>query len=347
MGSRGRSIRFRIYILVAIPLITMLGLFGYVAYTSVTNWLNLDRAPSLIKATSIPITNFVTFLQAERRAAIVYEYQPTAANLAAYQATVTATKNGIAAFEQVINSPATTQNATATQTAAMTKMVTDVNGMSGLRAEVTSKKLSQIDTLEAYSEIVADQDNIFTAQAASMPDTVASSQGLGLISAVNAREDLSEQDAVLAGALAANSLTGPDRAAFGQAAGRQFDDTQLYERLLTPGELSSFNATMNQMAPPATIQANLTKVQDAVEADIPLAAMQQQGLSPATWQLLTGTWSKANYQATTNASVTTIGTALQLAVNAKERVWVTAGVGAAGLILTLIVSLWLSRSING
>ena len=51
MGSRGRSIRLRIYFLVAIPLITMLGLFGYVAYTSVTNWLNLDQAPSLIKAT--------------------------------------------------------------------------------------------------------------------------------------------------------------------------------------------------------------------------------------------------------------------------------------------------------
>ena len=346
MGSRGRSIRLRIYFLVAIPLITMLGLFGYVAYTSVTNWLNLDRAPSLIQATSIPITNFTDLLQAERRAAIVYESQPSGANLAAYQKTITASKNGLASFEAVVNSPATTHNATASETAALTELVTDVTGMSGLRAEVSAKKISPINTLLAYSEIIAAQDNVFQSQAASMTDTVASSQGLGLISAVNAREDLSEQDAVLAGALAANSLTGPERAAFGQAAGRQFEDTQLYEKLLNASELANFNATMNKLAP-ATIQTNLTKVQDAVEADIPLAAMQQQGLSPATWQLLTSTWQKANYQATTNASVTTIGTALQLAVNAKERVWVTAGVGAAGLILTLIVSLWLSRSING
>ena len=285
MGSRGRSIRLRIYFLVAIPLITMLGLFGYVAYTSVTNWLNLDRAPSLIQATSIPITNFVSLLQAERRAAIVYESQPSAANLAAYQAAITASKNGLTAFEGVVNSPATTRNATAGETAALAKMVTDVTGMSGLRAEVTANKISPIDTLEAYSEIVADQDNVFQAEAASMTDTSASSQGLGLISAVNAREDLSEQDAVLAGALAANSLTGPDRAAFGQAAGRQFEDTQLYQKLLSPAELTAFNATMNQMAPPATIQTNLTKVQQAVEADIPLATMEQQGLTPANWQL--------------------------------------------------------------
>jgi signal transduction histidine kinase len=346
MGSRGRSIRLRIYFLVAIPLITMLGLFGYVAYTSVTNWLNLDRAPSLIQATSIPLTNFVGLLQVERRAAIVYESQPTSANLVAYQAAVTASRNGIASFQQTANSPATTHNATDTETAALAKMVTDVTGMSGLRAEVAANKLSPIDTLEAYSEIVADQDNVFQSETASMTETFASQQGLGLVSTINAREDLSEQDAVLAGALAANSLTGPDRAAFGQAAGRQFDDTQLYQRLLSPAELTSFNATMSQKAPSATIQANLTKVQEAVESDIPLSAMKQQGLSPATWQLLTSTWEKANYDAATDAAVTTLSTDQGLAVSAKNRVWVTAGVGLAGLVLTLIVSLWLSRSIN-
>src|SRR6202012_3022874 len=227
MGPRGRSIRLRIYILVAIPLITMLGLFGYVAYTSVTNWLNLDRAPSLIKATSIPLTNFVTLLQGARRTAIVYESQPTASNLAAYQSAVKASKNGVAAFEQTVNSPATTQHATPSSSSALAKMVTDVTSMSGLRAEVAADKINPIDTLQAYSEIVADQNDGFQAQSASMTLSSASQQGLGLVSAVNAREDLSEQDAVLAGALAANSLTGPDRAAFGQAAGRQFDDTQL------------------------------------------------------------------------------------------------------------------------
>src|SRR5579875_126654 len=92
MGSRGRSIRLRIYILVAIPLITMLGLFGYVAYSSVTNWLNLDRAPSLIQATSEPLTNFVNVLQAERRAAMVYLAKPTSASLADFNSAVGTTK---------------------------------------------------------------------------------------------------------------------------------------------------------------------------------------------------------------------------------------------------------------
>lgn len=346
MGSRGRSIRLRIYFLVAIPLITMLGLFGYVAYTSVTNWLNLDRAPVLIQETSIPITNFTDLLQAERRAAIVYESQPSAANLAAYQAAINASKNGLATFEGVINSSATTGNATPAETAAMAKMVRDVTGMSGLRAQVTARKIDPVTTLQSYSEIIADQDTVFQAQAASMTATVASSQGLGLISAVNAREDLSEQDAVLAGALAANSLTGPDRAAFSLAYGRQFQDTQLYQRLLSPDELQQFNMTMNQMASPTAVQGNVAKIQEAVTADVPMSAMRAQGLNAATWQLLTSTWQKANYDATTNAAATTLAYDKGLANDAKNRVWLTAGIGVAGLILTLIVTLLLSRSIN-
>src|SRR5689334_13330809 len=107
MGSRGRSIRLRIYILVAIPLITMLGLFGYVAYSSVTNWLNLDRAPTLINETSEPLTNFVNLMQTERRAAVVYLSQPNAANLASFQSAVTVTKNGAQKVETALTSPAT------------------------------------------------------------------------------------------------------------------------------------------------------------------------------------------------------------------------------------------------
>jgi hypothetical protein len=66
MGSRSRSIRLRIYFLVAIPLIAMVGLLAYVTGTLVNNAVNLDRAPNLINATSVPAAQFVNFLQAER-----------------------------------------------------------------------------------------------------------------------------------------------------------------------------------------------------------------------------------------------------------------------------------------
>ena len=85
MGSRGRSIRLRIYFLVAIPLIALVGLLAYVAGTSINNAISLDRAPNLVNATAIPAAEFGVVLQAERAAAVVYLFQPTAANLAAYE----------------------------------------------------------------------------------------------------------------------------------------------------------------------------------------------------------------------------------------------------------------------
>ena len=84
MGSRGRSIRLRIYFLVAIPLIAMVGLLAYVASTTVNNAVNLDRAPNLINATSLPTAEFINLLQSERAAAVIYLFQPTPDNLAAY-----------------------------------------------------------------------------------------------------------------------------------------------------------------------------------------------------------------------------------------------------------------------
>ena len=345
MGSRGRSIRLRIYILVAIPLITMLGLFGYVATTSVTNWLNLDRAPTLIQETSEPLTNFVNVMQSERRAAVVYLSQPNAANLSTFQTAVNRTRRGAQQVESALTSPATKQSSTTEETAAINKMIAQIDGMTGLRAEVTAKKLAPLAALEAYTNIIAGQGAVLQAEANSIQDSAPVLQGLGLISAVNTQEDVSEQDAVLASALVSGSLTQEDRVAFSNAGGRLQADTLSYQQLLTPAELKTYNDTLNKLAP-KDIQSNLTTVQDAVPAGVPLSEMEAQGLNPQTWQLLTGTWLKAASAAGTTSATTVLAANSQPAIDAKKRVIVLAAVGAIGLILTLLVTLLLGRSIN-
>jgi len=112
MGSRGRSIRLRIYFLVAIPLVAMIGLLAYVAGTSVNNAINLDRAPDLINATSLPTANFIRFVQDERAAAVIYLFEPSQANLAAYQAAVKATDGDEPAFLAAMESPGTKRSET-------------------------------------------------------------------------------------------------------------------------------------------------------------------------------------------------------------------------------------------
>ena len=345
MGSRGRSIRLRIYFLVAIPLLTMLGLFGYVTYTSVTNWLNLDRAPSLITETSEPLTNFVNLLQSERRAAVVYLSQPNAASLDSFKKAVGVTKRGAARLQVALSSSGTKNSSTPAETAAITAMTGQVNGMSNLRAEVEGKKLAPLDALALYTNIIAGQGTVLQAEASSMTDAAPVLQGLALISAVNTQEDVSEQDAVLASALASGSLAAPDRVAFSNAVGRLQDDTMTYRELFTPAELATYNATLKELAPSA-VRDNLTTIQQAVSAGIPLSGIKARGLNPVIWQGMTSTWLRASSRAGTATATTVLEGIAQPAIDAKRRVWILAITGAAGLILTLLVSLLLSRSIN-
>src|ERR1041385_1352365 len=106
MGSRGRSVRLRIYFLVAIPLIAMAGLLAYAAGTSIINAIDLDRVPNLINASGIPAAKFGVVVQAERTAAVVYLFQPSPASLQTYQAAIAATDKATPAFTATMTSHA-------------------------------------------------------------------------------------------------------------------------------------------------------------------------------------------------------------------------------------------------
>ena len=183
------------------------------------------------------------------------------------------------------------------------------------------------------------------AAANSITDAAGSRQGFGLISIVSVQEDVSEQDALMAGALAHGSLTAADRVAFSQAAGREQGDMLSAEGLLTPAELSTYTTTLNKLVPTA-LQNDLTTVQQAVPAGVPLTLMERQGLSPASWQVLTSTWGKGSSIAGTDTASAVLAANQNVAIDAKRRVFITAALGALGLILTLIVTILLARSIN-
>ena len=347
MGSRGRSIRLRIYFLVAIPLITMLSLFSYVAYTSITNWLNLDRAPSLINSTAVPITIFGNLIQAERTAAVVYLSHPDPTRLGAFEGAVTATKQGLVTFDAAMSSAGTKGSANASEQGAVAALVADLNGsqLPQVRQAIAAQQITPIDAFQAYTNLLEDEAPVFKAEANSLTDASAVSEGLGLIATVNVREDLEEQAAMLAGALASGAITPQERVVFDQAVGRQQDDTTTVNTLLTPQEFTAYNNTQNKLAPPV-LQTNLTNVQQEVESGVTVPQLEALGFNSTSWAALTNTLANANFQAGTQAAASVLQQDNQIAQAAKTRVWATAGVGAVGLILTLLVTILLGRSIN-
>jgi signal transduction histidine kinase len=346
MRSRGRSIRLRIYFLVAIPLITMLSLFAYTAYTSVTNFVDLDRAPGLVSATSIPLLAFGNLLQTERTAAVIYLSHPDGQSLAQYENTVAASKTGTQVFDTAMNSPGTISTADAQELAAIHKMLADINGnaIARLRQAVQAHAVSPIDAFGAYTNFIGDGSGVFKSQVTSLFDPIALSAGFGLISTINNREDVTEQAAMLGAALASGAMPPTERVVFDDAAGRQQDDTLLYTSLLTPAALAGYNGTTYKLAS-QSLWNKLTTIQGAIESGATVGQLEQQGWNTANWVQLTGALIHANYQGTLSATDVILDHDRQVANNAEERVALTGALGGAGLILTLIVTILLGRSI--
>jgi signal transduction histidine kinase len=344
MGSRGRSIRLSIYAMVAIPLVTMVGLFGVVAYKTVNNAVNLDRAPSLIRATSEPMAEFTNFLQDERRAALVYLSAPNAANLTAYKSTVSVTESQDPGFAANMSSSATKTSSDATETAAIDSMINAVQNMTPLRNEVLGRAITPLDALAAYTDVITLEEKVFFAESDSLTDATASQQSLGLIGSVAARESLEEEDAVLAGALAAGTLSVENRAAFDEVAAERQANLLDTTTLLDSANKASFEGGLNKDAP-AALQEDLTKVEGAIVDGFTLRQLEAQGLSSATWQQLMQSLEAGYFAGGVDTASTELVTDSGISAQAWDQVVYTSIAGSIGLILTLIVTIVVGRSI--
>src|SRR5271165_5751638 len=337
MGSRGRSIRLRIYFLVAIPLVAMVGLLAYVAGTSVNNAINLDRAPNLINATSLPTAEFVKLVQNERAAAVVYLFQPTPANLTAYDAAVKATDAGEPAFLAAMNSPGTKGSETPAEAKAINVLIAGMNQMSTLRAAVTNRAVSPLQALGGYNAGIQNELKLFLAEADSLTNATAAGQALGLIALVSAREALSEEHALLSGVLAGNRITQADRAAFAEMAATRQGDMVDAESLLDPVGQATFNKQVNNAE-----QAQLAQIEGAVSAGTPVAAMP---ITQAQWQGLAGNLLNAYFTGGVNLANAQLAVDHTISRSAWTRVAVTAGIGLVGLLVTIAVTIVVGRGI--
>ena len=321
MGSRGRSIRLRIYFLVAIPLVAMVGLLAYVAGTSVNNAINLDRAPNLINATSLPTAIFTKFVQNERAAAVVYLFQPTPANLAAYHAAVKATDADKPTFLAAMKSPGTKGSETADEAKAIGVLIAGLNQMPALRAASRTGP-SPAASGRRVPAGIQNELKLFLAEADSLTNATAAAQALGLIGTVSAREALSEEYALLSGVLAGNRITQADRAAFAEMAATRQGDVVDADSLLDPAGLAVFNAPVNNAE-----QTQLTQIEGAVSAGTPVAKLP---VTLAQWNGLAGHLLDEYFTGGLNLANAQLKVDHSISRSAWIRVAVTAGIGLLG-----------------
>jgi len=340
MGSRGRSIRLRIYFLVAIPLVTMMGMLAYLVVTTVNDAVNMDRAPGLISGTAVPAANFISLLQDERRAAVVYLARPTAANNQAYDAAIAATERGEQAFRQAMSSSATMGTEGGTEAQQISDITGDLSQLGSIRSATQHRQVTPLAAFTAYGDPIADEPRLFLSEADSVTtDVPAAGQSLGIIATAQAREGLSEEDALLAGALAAHRMSLAARGTFNQAAAQRQVYLGYAESVLNQANLAAFNAQLDRS--PAD-QQRLVAIEQALATGTPIARL---GITPAAWQALTGTLLGEYFTGGVSVADVLLVTDHQEAHAAWVKVAVVSGAGLLGLLVTILVTTLVGRGI--
>lgn len=339
-GRRGPSIRRPLYFLVAIPLLTVLGLYGFVLYTTVGDAINLDRAPALINATSVPAAQFNINIQTERKASMVYLAAPTAAHRATLEAAQKATTQAFPGFRAKMTGAATTAAATTAELTVIRQMLGDIQGLSKIRPAVAARAISPTDAFGAFSNVLTEELQLFIKENASLTNAKAATQSLAVINSTESRELLLQEDALMSAALAAGRLDAQTRIQITElAGGRQAMYNATVTRFAAPN-LSVFSAQMNKYAPAST-QSAMAQLEAAVAGD-PAAAPP---FPAAKWDPTVRAMSTGLFFGGVDASEFEVAQDHTITTAAWRRVALSGGLGLLGLILSVLLSVLIGRRI--
>jgi signal transduction histidine kinase len=339
-GRRGPSIRRSLYLLVAIPLLTVIGLYAFVLYTTVGDAINLDRAPALINATSVPAAQFNINIQNERKASMVYLAAPTAANRAQLQAAQNTTTQAFPAFQAKMNSSATTNAATPAELSAIRQMLSSIQGLAKIRPAILAHAISPTDVFGAFSNVLSQELQLFVNENASLTNADAATASLAIINSTESGEFMSQEDALVSSALAARLLPHATRIQVTQLAGARQAMLQATTSRLDPSDLAVFNGQLNKYAP-AAVQSSLTQLENAVAAD----STTFPPFTAASWDPVLKAMSAGIFSAGVNTVENQVQHDHTITSAAWRRVALSGGLGLLGLILSVLLSVLIGRRI--
>ena len=219
MGLRRWSIRMRIFLLVAVPILSLIGLYAFAATITASNAINLQRSRTLKNSIGTPTGNLEAQVDAERLLAVVYLAIPVPQNLAALRAQEHKTEQEQAAFDAAVRSTATTSSAVPAEKQAITVMLRDLAGLNPLRPAIASLSVSRPQVINEYGNITAAADVVLNQAILQETNVPLATQSLALVRTGKSEETLLQEDALLTGDLLSRSFSVADRDQFAQLVG--------------------------------------------------------------------------------------------------------------------------------
>ena len=338
MGLRLRSIRTRIFLLVLIPVLSLIALYGFATFLTARGALNLGQASTIKSATGEPIGTFLSQIDAERPLALVYLSAPSGANLAVLQVQQNKTTLATTALSNALNSPDTMNNATPAEKQAIATLLTAVKGLPGLRAQVRSQIISKFRALDEYNVLMSDAYSALDQAILEQTDAALVSQAQAFVRMGRAEDLMLQESAIISSDLAARSFPAADRQLFTQLVGGR---RELYSQTL-PALQPSYRAYyVHDISPQAS--AALASLENRLMSDTRVASPPP--VQPQAWEAAVGgvaaglskAGNQASTQITAQAANNSEGTYLELIL--------AGGLGLLAVILSILVSIVIGRGL--
>jgi signal transduction histidine kinase len=338
MGLRHRSIRLRIFLLVAVPILSLIGLYVFAATITASDALNLAKSRTLKDTIGTPTGNLEAQIDAERLTAVVYLAAPVPSNLAALRAQEAKTEQAQKAFTDAVHSTATTSSAVPAENKAIAVLLKDAAGLPTLRSEIASLAISRPQAINAYAAINYAADDVLNQAILQETNVPLVTQSLTLVRAGKSEELLLEEDGLLIGDAIARTFSAADRQQFAELAGAH---RTIYSQALPdlePAYRAYFAKDISPQASAALLALENKVIADNHPGRVPPVSL-------PSWNLAMGAVSAGLSNASTQAATALTMQAQPVANATFLRLYLVGGLGLLAIILSVIISVWIGRGL--
>jgi hypothetical protein len=257
MAPQNRTIRFKLYSLLSLPIVALIVLWVFITGHIVGDFFDLRRAVTLFQQVAAPAEVVADHVQQERRLSAIFlsGTSPDAGRLSAAR---DETDRAVVLFHQRATSLEGRSATGPDVVKSLAELERDLDRLTMIRQDVDARTTNRLHAIQEYTGI---QESLYRMydQLVTVPDVALYRKSAGLQTVVRSRELLSQEDALLAGAILQGSLADEEQRAFAEmVAGRrlllgrglQALDSELrqpYDDLLASADYKRFTTMENQV----------------------------------------------------------------------------------------------------
>ncbi|HZE32861.1 MAG TPA: nitrate- and nitrite sensing domain-containing protein [Actinoallomurus sp.] len=352
-GRVFRSVRFKIILLLIVPLVSLSTLWAFAASITLGDGLNLRHVNAIQDHLGYPSGALGSALEQERRLSLVFLGSKADGDRAAMESGRLVTDRQAEQFRRLAVDK-DTQKVVSPQAREWTKEILQyLDNLAARRRAVDAGGVNRAQTFTRYTAIITTVNQL-QASLATLSDPEVTKDAGTQVDLARAREVLSQEDALLSGALAAGRLSFAEHVQFTKLVGTQRslytdllpdlrpDDHMFYQRIISTPEYSRLESLENRFTDHMPTMASEPHAMggNAAPADNQITPDTQ-----AQWK-------------TTMSSVITRFRGLELSSTSAAsdrakpiangiilRVILAGALGLVAVVASLILSLWVGRSV--